>query len=308
VRVAVVIVTHNSGADLPGLLASIPDEVEGHSLEIVVVDSGSTDDSLTFARSQRPTVRTVDLGGNRGYGAGVNAGWAAADGADAMLLLNPDLTVDADAVGPWLAALDADGGVVAPRIRNLSGELEPSLRRRPSVARALVEGVIGGRLAGRLGLGEMIADPHVYESAVAVPWVSGAAMAIRADCLAEVGPWEERFFLYSEETDFCLRATAAGHRVGYEPSVGVVHRGGDFETSAALYSLLTWNRIRVHRAHHGTVRAQAMRFAVSVGELVRSLARDNRQVHRAALATLWSASRRGTVLPIESHLDWSGGR
>ena len=77
--------------------------------------------------------------------------------ADAMLLLNPDLTVDADALGPWLAALAADGGVVAPRIRNLSGKLETSLRRRPAVARALVEGVIGGVMPS----GGIYAEPFI---------------------------------------------------------------------------------------------------------------------------------------------------
>jgi N-acetylglucosaminyl-diphospho-decaprenol L-rhamnosyltransferase len=307
-RVAVVIVTYNSSADLPALLGSIPDRVGEHAIDVVVVDSGSSDDSLAVARVERPAVRTVDLGANRGYAAGVNAGWEAAVGADAMLLLNPDLTVDEGALEPWLAALDADGGIVAPRIRNLSGALEPSLRRRPSVLRSLAEGIVGGRLAGRLGIGELITDPAVYESPATASWVSGAAMAVSADCLAEVGRWEERLFLYSEETDFCLRAGAAGHGVRYEPEATIVHRGGDFEASTPLYSLLTWNRVRVHRARTGVVRANAMRIAVSVGEAIRAVAGSHRDVHRGALLSLWSPSRRRSLLPPESHFDWHGAR
>lgn len=307
-RVAVVIVTYNSAPDLPALLGSIPESDEHHQLEVVVSDSGSSDDSLALASSLRADVTTVDMGANRGYAAGINAAWAAADSPEAMLLLNPDLTLDAGALEPWLRALDADGGVVAPRIRNLDGELEPSLRRRPSAWRALVEAVIGGRLAGRLGLGELVAGATVYDQPSSAPWVSGAAMAVTAACMNDVGPWEERFFLYSEETDFCLRAGERGHSVSYSPDAGVVHRGGEFTASVPLYSLLTWNRVRLIRAHGGAVHAAAMRVAVSVGELVRSFAGSNAGVHRAALGVLWSRDRRQLVLPPETDLTWAGAR
>ena len=126
--------------------------------------------------------------------------------------------------------------LVAPRIRNLDGALEPSLRRRPTPWRALVEGVAGGRLAARLGLGELVSDDGTYDRPGRAEWVSGAAMLIDAGCMDEVGPWDERFFLYSEETDFCLRASVAGHPVSYEPAAGVVHRGGEFTTSIPLCS------------------------------------------------------------------------
>ncbi|MFT5200718.1 MAG: GT2 family glycosyltransferase [Candidatus Aldehydirespiratoraceae bacterium] len=307
-RVVVVIVTYNSAADLPPLLASVPESIPGHDLQVVIVDSGSTDASVAIAESARSGVVTVALGANVGYGAGVNAGWAAADRPDAMVLLNPDLTVNPGAFEPWLEALSADGGVVAPRITNPSGELEPSLRRRPSVARAFVEGTVGGRIAGRLKLGELINDPIVYDHPATAPWVSGAALAVSAECMTEVGPWEERFFLYSEETDFCLRAGTSGFRVGFTPDAGVVHRGGDFEVSKPLYSLLTWNRVRLIRAQHGRSRGAAMKIVVSIGEAIRSFAGANAAVHRSALASLWSSSQRAATVPPESHLDWNGAR
>lgn len=307
-RVAVVIVTYNSAGDLPALLASVPGSDEHHEIEVVVADSGSSDDSVALARSLRHDLTVVEMGANRGYAAGINEAWAAASTPDAMLLLNPDLTLDEGAIEPWLAALDADGGIVAPRIRNLDGELEPSLRRRPTPWRALVEGLIGGRLAGRLGLGELVTDPAVYDAPAQAPWVSGAAMAVTASCMNEVGRWDERLFLYSEETDFCLRAGACGHSVTYEPSAGVVHRGGEFVASVPLYGLLTWNRVRLVRAHQGALAAAAMRVAVSVGELLRSIVGANAAVHRAALGALWSPSRRAAVLPPEADLGWNGAR
>lgn len=307
-RVAVVTVTYNSAADLPALLASIPRSDDHHEIEVVVADSGSTDDSVALARSLRDDLAAVEMGANRGYAAGINTAWAAANQPDAMLLLNPDLTLDEGVLGPWLEALDADGGVVAPRIRNLSGELEPSLRRRPAPWRALVESVVGGRLAGRLGVGELVTDPAVYDNPAAAPWVSGAAMAVTAECMNDVGPWEERLFLYSEETDFCLRATALGHSVTYSPAAGVVHRGGEFVASAPLYGLLTWNRVRLIRSHKGAGAAAAMRIAVSIGELLRSFTGANVSVHRAALGVLWSGSRRAAVLPPDTDLSWSGAR
>ncbi|MEM7142382.1 MAG: glycosyltransferase family 2 protein [Actinomycetota bacterium] len=307
-RVAVVIVTHNSADDLPALLDSVPERSGDHVLEVVVVDSGSGDDSLAVALAHRPAATAVDLGANRGYAAGVNAGWAAAVDVDAMLLLNPDLTVDPGAVEPWLSALDADGGIVAPRIRNLDGHLEPALRRRPTVWRAAVEALIGGRLAARLGLGELIPEPDGGDTTRRADWASGAALAISRDCLDAVGPWEERFFLYSEETDFCLRAGDAGFAITSAPDAGVVHRGGEFSVSEPLYSLLTWNRVRLMRARHGARRGAAMRVAVSVGEAMRAVVGARSGVHRAALGCLWSDARRSAVLPPESHLSWTGAR
>ncbi|MFQ5557691.1 MAG: glycosyltransferase family 2 protein [Acidimicrobiales bacterium] len=305
-HVAVVVVTFNSRADLGGLLDSIPERAGAHGLDLVIVDSGSTDDSLGVAAGLRPDATLVDLGANRGYAAGVNAGWEAAGGADVLLLLNPDLTVDEGVVGPWIDSLGDGVGIVVPRIRNLDGALEPSLRRRPTPLRAWAESLIGGHLAGRLGLGELVPAGDVYTRPAVAGWASGAAMAISAACLADVGAWDERFFLYSEETDFCLRAAAAGYSTRLEPRAGVIHRGGDFAVSPPLYALMTWNRVRLQRKHSGSAAAVALAAGVLAGELIRGVTGPQRTVHRTASRVLVSRRSRPTLLPPSTDLAWNG--
>lgn len=307
-HISTVIVVHNSVEDLPALFESLPPTVGEHTISVVVVDSGSTDGSLDVARELRPDATLVDLGGNRGYSAGINAGWAAAP-ADAMLLLNPDLTVVDGALDHWFDALEAGPHqIVAPVIHNLDGALEFSLRRAPRPAFTWAEAVLGGGRAARSGRSEMITDVDVYASDTAAEWVSGAAMLVSAACMDAVGPWDERFFLYSEETDFCLRAGDLGYTVGLAARAGVVHRGGDFTTTPALYSLMTWNRVRLERKRGSRWSALAARAALIVGASLRSVVGGGVAVQRAAARTLLSASQRKRVLPPGSHLEWNGAR
>ena len=115
-----------------------------------------------------------------------------------------------------------------------------SLRRRPTVLRAWGESLLGGERAGRFSpLGELVLDDDSYERAGPADWATGAAMLVSAECLRDVGAWDESYFLYSEETDFALRAWDAGYRLVYVPAAHAVHLEGESHTSPALYALLT---------------------------------------------------------------------
>lgn len=109
-------------------------------------------------------------------------------------------------------------------------------------------------------------------------------MLVTRDCLDAVGAWDESLFLYSEETDYCIRARENGFDVRYEPGAEAVHIGGDAHVSPRLWALLTVNRVRLYRRRHGPVRSLAFRVAVMINEALRALA--GRQVSRAALAAL----------------------
>ncbi len=290
--VTVVVVTYNSAALLPGLLASLPAAcAEIGPIEIVVADNSSTDGTIELART-RDDVRTVAVGHNAGYAAGINAGVAAVEPADAILVLNPDVRLAAGSVRRLLdAAVPTRTGITVPRLVDESGVTMRSLRRDPSVARALGEALLGGERSGRVSwLGELVVDPARYEQAGPVDWATGAAMLITRACWDAVGEWDESFFLYSEETDYAIRARRAGFRIEYVPDSRAVHIGGDLDISPRLWTINTLNRVRRFAKDHGRVHTAAFRAAVVLNEALRAAA--GRERSRAALAALLRPSQR----------------
>src|SRR6185312_14074644 len=104
----------------------------------------------------------------------------------------------------------------------------------------MVEALLPGGLAGRLGpLTERVGDPRAYERPRVTAWATGAAMLLSVPALRELGPWDESFLLYSEETEYCLRAADKGWHTWYEPAAIVEHIGGESDTNPFLASLLT---------------------------------------------------------------------
>jgi GT2 family glycosyltransferase len=292
-RVALVVVTWNSTRHLPDLFASLDRGCEGIAdWELIVVDNASSDGTVELARSLHEGVVIVEMGRNAGYAAAVNAGIDAAKPFEAVLVLNPDLRLQPGAVTAlYEEARHAGVGIVVPRMLAVDGSTSPSLRREPTLLRALGEALLGGERAGRYApLGELVIDPECYERPTAADWAVGAAMLVTAECSRWVGPWDETFFMYSEETEFALRARDAGYALRYAPDAVVVHIGGEAHTSSNLWSVLTINRVRLYARRHGRFRSAVYRAIVVVNEGSRALA--GRAQHRAALAALLTDSRR----------------
>ncbi|MEV1168389.1 glycosyltransferase family 2 protein [Nonomuraea sp. NPDC049784] len=300
-RVAIVIVTYNSAPVLGGCLASLPAGAEGVRLSaVVVVDNASKDDSLRLAEQATGLpIHPVQVGRNAGYAAGVNAAIAALDlhELDAIFVMNPDCRLRPGSLAALSKALDRPGtGIAVPRLVSTDGVLHHSLRRVPAVRRALAEALIGGRLAGRIGtLSEMIVDPGHYERPGPADWATGAAMLISAAALTEVGPWDESFLLYSEETEYALRAADEGWTLWYEPAAVVEHIGGEAKTSPMLAALLTVNRVRLFRRRRGRIATAGFYLAVLLGEAMR--AATGRRTARASVVALLRPSRRLRTLP-----------
>lgn len=231
-NLAIVIVTYNSAEVLEGCLRSL--KSQGVRLaSIVVADNASQDHSVAIAQAAADDlpIQTVQLGRNAGYAAAINAASATLDmrKVSAVFLMNPDCRLRPDSLRLLARVLRQPGrGIAVPRLVNPDGTLQPSLRRRPTVGRALAESLLGGRLAGRIGvLGEMITDPARYERPGPAVWATGAAMLIAAEAARDIGPWDESFLLYSEETEYALRAADRGWTLWYEPAAVVEHIGGD---------------------------------------------------------------------------------
>jgi N-acetylglucosaminyl-diphospho-decaprenol L-rhamnosyltransferase len=297
-RVAVVIVTYNSASVLRGCLDSLTDQ-GAHIASVVVADNASHDDSVAIAREATDLpIRTVQLDRNAGYAAAINAGIAAIqlDQVDAVFVANPDCRLRPGALRRLADTLREPGrGIAIPRVVNPGGSLQPSLRRTPTVGRAWAEAVLGGNLAGRLGtLGELVMDPREYERARPACWGTGAAMLLSTELIRDIGPWDESFFLYSEETEYALRARDRGHGTWYEPAAVVEHIGGESATNPALSALLVVNKVILFRRRNSRPASWAYFAAIVVNESIRALA--GRRVSRAAADALLRSSRRGQII------------
>ena len=249
VDVAAVVVTYNSRRHVAALLDSLPDAFGSLTHSVVVVDNGSTDETLDLLalRSDCDVVRST----NDGYAAGINRAVRASPDASAILILNPDATLDPDAVPRMLESLRRPGvGIVAPRVREEDGRLSPTLRRGPTLGR------VGGlSFTGLAAFAERIENPREYVSEHEVDWAVGAILLVDRRCFDALEGFDESYFLYSEETDFSLRARDAGWATVYTPHAGGMHVGGGSGESAATHTMQMLNRVRLYRRRAGERRA-----------------------------------------------------
>ncbi len=285
---AVVVVTYNSARDIDGFLDSLdaldPEDTE-EPLQVVVVDNASSDDTLERVRRHRRKVEVVENGGNLGYAAGLNAGLAVVEDDRVVVVANPDIRVQPGFLAAIDRAIGQPGvGVVVPRLLDENGRIAWSLRRSPSATRAFADALLGGRRAGRWGVGETVGTPEAYRTPGEVAWATGALLVILPACRARVGPWDPSFFLYSEETDYLLRVRDAGFSVRFEPEAVAVHRGGDLHRASWLWELMTLNRVRLVAKRQGRTRTKAFWFTVLLNEVLRAPRSSNHR--RAARALL----------------------
>ncbi|KQR12199.1 glycosyl transferase family 2 [Cellulomonas sp. Leaf334] len=287
-RVVVVVVTFNSADVVPGLLTSLPDGLVGLDWTLVVVDNGSRDDTVEVVERLAPDAVVVRSARNGGYAAGINLGAAQVPDRSAVLVLNPDVRLGPGCGAELVAAVDRTGaGIAVPRLDDARGHLISSRRREPTLRRALADAVLGAERAGSLAdLGEVITDARDYEDEAPTDWAEGSTQLVSAACWDAVGPWDESYFLYSEETDFALRARDAGYLTWFVPTAHAVHLEGGSAGNPGLWRLLVANRLRLYGRRHGRV-ATAAFWVVLVGR-EGSRALLGKQTSRAALRGLLS--------------------
>ncbi|GAA4604214.1 GT2 family glycosyltransferase [Actinoplanes octamycinicus] len=303
--VLVAVVTYNSERLLADLIDGLRVGLDGVKWHLTVADNDSKDDSVATVRRLAPEATVVEMGRNAGYAAGINAAVAASPAHDAILVLNPDVRLTPGCITILLDALTEPGtGIAVPNIVDGDGELIYTMRRDPSVLRTLGDAFLGARRAGRFGpLGEVVADERLYAQERFADWAEGSTMLVSAECWERCGPWDESFFLYSEETDFALRARDAGLRTRYVPSAKATHLEGDSRVSPGLWSLLTLNKVRLHRKRHGRARAGALWAALLLRESSRAVL--GKKPSRAATRDLLTPSRMRETPGPASVIRWS---
>jgi N-acetylglucosaminyl-diphospho-decaprenol L-rhamnosyltransferase len=218
-QVSIVIVNWNTRNLLLECLASI--QAYSSQCEVVVVDNGSTDGSVSALRSEFPNVIVIDRAKNEGYARANMAGFRAASG-EYILFLNSDTLIPNGAIDNLVAFLECRPRIAAcgPRLLQPDGKAQPFAFGNDPTLRYLL-----ARACARIG---MRAPLHDWETSEVqnVDWVSGACLLIRRSAFEQIGGFDEQMFMYFEDNDICLRLRKAGWGVAYNPHVAIAHIGG----------------------------------------------------------------------------------
>jgi N-acetylglucosaminyl-diphospho-decaprenol L-rhamnosyltransferase len=235
---SLVILNYNTREHLRACLQAVHDEGStGAATEVLVVDNSSTDGSAEMVESEFPSVALLRSPRNGGFAYGNNQALARCRG-DAILLLNPDALLPRGGIARLLDRLGAhpEAGIIGPKLLRPNGTMHLACRRSfptPAVAFYRLSGL--SRLFprhptfGRYNL--TFVDP---DQAIEVDSVCGACMLIRRSVVERVGLLDERFFMYGEDLDWCMRARQAGWTVRYEPDIVVQHMHGAASRQRAL--------------------------------------------------------------------------
>ena len=220
-RVACVVVTYDALPWIERCLASVAGS------QTIVVDNGSSDGTPDAVRERFPRVRVIEER-NRGLAAGWNRGIAETD-AEHVLVLNADAWLVEDALARLVDAADRHprAAAVGPRLLNPDGSLQRSVRGFPTTWRLATEYLYLRKLApGSRALNAFYGAGFDHESEREVEWVMGACLLVRRAAYDEVGPFDERYFVFSEEVDWMRRAADRGWSVVFTPEARCVHVGG----------------------------------------------------------------------------------
>lgn len=225
----IIIVSHNTRADLAACLDSLRAAPPARLRRITVVDSASTDGTLEALGGKWKGVTWIPLDRNAGFGAANNVGLRQAE-APVVLLLNPDTIVPEGAVDRLAARLDATGAAAAgPRLVDAAGRVEISFGPMLTPwgeARQWLRGRAASSTSGWL---QRYASSLVSREQF-VDWVTGACLMVRRDAALAAGLFDERYFLYEEDVDFCAALRAGGGRILFTPEAEVVHLRGRSQT------------------------------------------------------------------------------
>lgn len=230
-----IIVNWNGGDLLRRCVESIVGSPPVLSYEVIVVDNASGDESLSLLRASSAAsalgeagLRIIENPDNRGFGRANNQAFALTR-APLLFLLNPDTEVTPGAIDKLIATLKSGEriGVCGPRLLNEDGSLQISVWRNPPTAwEQLITGLrlyllLPKRLRGEL----LLADYWDHNRLRRVKMLSGAALLIKREVIDEVGGFDERFHMYGEDNEWCLRIARAGWILMFEPEAIIMHHG-----------------------------------------------------------------------------------
>jgi N-acetylglucosaminyl-diphospho-decaprenol L-rhamnosyltransferase len=284
--VSVVVVTFNA---LPWVERAL-ESVRGH--ETIVVDNGSSDRTVELVRERFPEVRVIEQE-NAGLGGGSNTGMRVASG-DWFLLLNSDAWALDGAIERLVEFGEQrpDAGVVGPKLLYPDGSLQRSVRGFPTVWRLATEYLFLRKLAPRSrALNSFYGAGFAYDGPLEAEFLMGAVLLVRREAADAVGLFDEDFFMFSEETDWCYRFQQAGWKVLFTPDAEFVHVGG--ASTKRNWGPMFREQVRGHlrflAKHRGRGEAERARRLLLVSLRLRGLAFPGERGRTYAETARWLA-------------------
>lgn len=270
-KLSLLIVSYNAGQLLRECVESLEPAAQGSGqlvegepleVEVIVVDNASVDPEVAAVRRDFPWVRWVQSPENRGFSAAVNEGAACSKG-ELLLLLNPDTRVGPEGLAEMTRAFLARQNAAGMGFRQVDaeGELQLSVGLKPGFGTELVRRVVQRGFDRGGSVARAVVDRWLGK-ARKVSWVAGSVLMVRRRDFDAVAGFDEGFFLYFEDIDFCLRLGEAVGPVWFEPSVTLVHHRGQSARTASAASdrayresqLYFWGKHR-GRLHRGVMAA-----------------------------------------------------
>ncbi len=254
-ELSVIIVTYNSEKQIGALLDSIYREKGKLSLEVIVIDNQSADNSYSVAKQHKSKPQVIQMGTNAGFSVAINRGLKQAKGGY-FLILNPDTVVMA---GTLVRMVDfakdtSPLGAVAPRLLNPNGKPQASVYNFPTIGNAIKRDFLNCKNC----FGKYLPDNRVQKVEVVVM----AALLIPRSAIDIVGPLDEKFFMYYEDVEFCRRLHRAGLPVYYYPSAKIKHVHG---ASGHFVSHLKSPLLASAKLYYGTLRSNVLNLVLWVG-------------------------------------------
>ena len=223
----VVTVTYSPGPHLDRFLATLSHATE-RPFTVVMADNGSTDGSPEQALERYPNSRLMRMDGNIGYGSAMNRGAAVvAPDAEFLIVANPDVQWGPGSIDVLIGAASRwpNAGALGPLIRNPDGSVYPSARHLPSLVRGGMHAVVGPVWRNNPWT-KAYRQEHQEPSERPVGWLSGSCLLMRRAAFAEIGGFDERYFMYMEDVDLGDRLGRAGWLNVYVPSAEIMHDKG----------------------------------------------------------------------------------
>lgn len=244
---SIVILNYRTRGLLRQCLKGLVKTSSKYKREIIVVDNASHDGTADMIAREFPGVRCIESSTNCGYGPGNNIGIRAAKGRY-IAIMNPDIVVLDDSHDRLIEYLDAhaDVGIVAPQLKNPNGSIQFSCYRFPSPMIPIYRRTPLGKLsAGKRAVASYLMSDWDHAEEREVDWVLGGCFMMQRNMIDQIGLFDERFFLYFDDTDICRRAWEHGWKVVYFPSASFVHLHRR-ESAGALFKSLMNKVTRIH--------------------------------------------------------------
>jgi N-acetylglucosaminyl-diphospho-decaprenol L-rhamnosyltransferase len=307
VDLSLIIVSWNVANLLRACLDSIYAAPSSITLETIVVDSASKDETVSMIWERYPQVKLLPQSENLGFTRCNNIGLQAANGRH-LMLLNPDTEIIGDALMQLVAYLDGHPqvGIVGPHTLNTDGTTQSTKRRFPTMGTGFFESTWLQGYAPKTLMDWYYAADVADNGVAEVDWVQGSALMARREVYEQIGGLDEGFFMFSEELDWCKRAKDARWGVVYVGTAQITHHGGKSTEQIASQKHIYYHQSKLSyfRKHHSWRAAQILRSFLLLNymwqiliEGVKGLVGHKRALRGERIRSYWQVLRSGLKVP-----------